>query len=725
MTPERWAAIALRCSIFAVFALFVFVPRSRAQGSPTAVNGVYCVASHIGQRAEYLSEIFGTREGDLSILGGAYKTYLTEKYSYESWGGGCYTYSTVAAAEEAKQKKLAELRQGRWAIEETGWKYTAPLTASYVPAVEPAAAPTAPFAATVMAAQANPSQPRNQAEKSYFCLFNDTSRHPNFTYYLTRAFQTDASLTEVRQAWANYIRQTYEPDDSRDQGTCQIGTADQQQRIEAQRRRLAQMFASAQASAPHKNNVMQTVVDVNWKYVPVSHATTASSSATAAAVAHAALPSAGAVVGQNSVPPTTAPQPYPRTAAEYNAQRAYREKLRAAAITGVYNGTYDCNPKSAKLKLSLVGAPDGSLTGIMTLDPPAYWGDSTAYSLKGRFGGGERGEDRFDVIPGEALGPAAPRGYSIAEMQGSYDPGSDMISGRTVTWLCDFHAVRDKAESVEIDKVMAAQRNPPPRPQAETPQPVAKTSVLLPPAPKGLVRKSREYWRDYGTDIIRQVFDGGFGSQVDQYVEFRVLFTTYVEMFSKRCSAVDPRFTAKYREYAQSLISKAQSLGPDAAESAFFDPGGDMTSFFQRETCKSAAMRQMGDNLLRGATGERSLQQVGATIPGAAAETDPSAVPGRYTHFVDGCNAYYRDPANSNRASFNSTQWCQCLSDHYRNSLGYMGQDQEPRYANDFKLFLNEVAPPSSTDPRWKLYHGAVVECGQPRIIPATQGKSK
>ena len=588
--------------------------------------------------------------------------------------------------------------------------------------------------APIVLGQQTPATPGN----SYFCQFNDTSQRPNVTYYISRAFQTDASLVEVRQAWANYIRQTYAPDNNRDQGFCRIGAADQQQATEAQQRRVAQITASAQASAPHKNKMMQTVVAVDWKYAPSSHDARASSPASAAPVVRAEQPSAG-VEGHNSAPPATAPQPHPKTLAQDSVD-----------LTGVYNGTYTCDPKSAKLKLSLIGAPDGSLTGIITLDPPSYWGDSTAYSLKGRFVRGERGEDRFDVIPGEALGPAAPRGYSIAEMRGSYDPGSGNISGRTVTWLCNFRAVRDKAESAEIDKVMAAQRNPAPRPQIEAPQPSsstsdreAKASAALPPAPKGLVRKSREYWRDYGTDIIRQVFDGGVGSQVDQYVEFRVLFSTYVEMFSAHCSAhlpphheavtltqvmtltnrngnvvrqqegrsatvnVDPRFAAKYRDYAQFLISKAQSLGPGSA-SAFFDPGGDMRSFFQRETCRSAAMRQMGENLLRGATGERSLQQAGATIPGAAAETDPSAAPGRYARFVDACNAYYRDPANARLASPHSTQWCQCLSDQYRNTSA------EDRYTNDFELFLKEVAPPSSTNPAWwKLYHGAVVECAR------------
>jgi len=50
---------------------------------------------------------------------------------------------------------------------------------------------------------------------------------------------------------------------------------------------------------------------------------------------------------------------------------------------------------------------------------------------------------------------------------------------------------------------------------------------------------------------------------------------------------------------------------------------------------------------MRGATAERSLQDVGAKIDGAEAETDKGLPPGRFARFVDGANAFHRDPANA------------------------------------------------------------------------------
>ena len=126
MTPNRLPAIAFRWSITAVFALWLFAPNAKAQSAATTINGAYCVASQIGQRTVYFSESFGTPESDLSAISEAYKAYLAQKYFKGSWGGGCNKYATVAAAEEAKQQRLAESKQGRWTIEQTGWKYAAP-----------------------------------------------------------------------------------------------------------------------------------------------------------------------------------------------------------------------------------------------------------------------------------------------------------------------------------------------------------------------------------------------------------------------------------------------------------------------------------------------------------------------------------------------------------------------------------------------------------------------
>jgi hypothetical protein len=169
-------------------------------------------------------------------------------------------------------------------------------------------------------------------------------------------------------------------------------------------------------------------------------------------------------------------------------------------------------------------------------------------------------------------------------------------------------------------------------------------------APKGLVRKSERYWDAYRTDIIRKVFDGDFGSDVDSSVDFKVLFTTYVESFSENCSGylpphhevvtfthvttqtnrygnvvsqeesqpgtceVDSRFAPYYRKYGESLGSSSSGDAFAAALEVWsgkktvsdtFAPAFDIKQFFKTETCQSAAMRQLGDNLLRAATGER------------------------------------------------------------------------------------------------------------------------
>jgi len=276
-------------------------------------------------------------------------------------------------------------------------------------------------------------------------------------------------------------------------------------------------------------------------------------------------------------------------------------------------------------------------------------------------------------------------------------------------------------------------------------------------ASKYLVRKSKAYWDAYRTDLIRQIFDGGFGSDVDDIVQFRILFCSYVEMFSENCRAdllahhesvtitqtkvtvdqhgnvtgseirqsytveVDSRFVPKYRQFAESLSSSSSpeiragafgiALGRVSLDS-YFAPGLDMMKFFATEKCQSAAMRQLGENLLRGATGQLSLQQVGEKIAGAAAETDKDLPPGRYARFVDGCNGFYRDPANARLAGLHSSAWCQCLGEKYQHQ---MSRDEEYYYANDFeKRFLDEIAEPKQrTDPNWTRLHPACDGCRQ------------
>jgi hypothetical protein len=115
-------------------------------------------------------------------------------------------------------------------------------------------------------------------------------------------------------------------------------------------------------------------------------------------------------------------------------------------------------------------------------------------------------------------------------------------------------------------------------------------------------------------------------------------------------------------------------------------------------------MRQLTENLLRAAEGSPSLQDVGATIAGASAETDTSLPPGRYARFVDGYVAFFRGRHRPDNG------WCGCLNDRYQN---VMTPAEDSRYANDFeRLFWDVIAEPNSTDPAWQRLHPAAVnEC--------------
>jgi len=145
------------------------------------------------------------------------------------------------------------------------------------------------------------------------------------------------------------------------------------------------------------------------------------------------------------------------------------------------------------------------------------------------------------------------------------------------------------------------------------------------------------------------------------------------------------------------------------------------------------------------ATGEPSLQQADGKIDGAAAETDKDLPPGRLARFVDGANAFYRDPANAkykaqndirgnelglyaqtvlknqpaanakdkglNDIGRNDTAFCQGLADRYPFK---MDREEEYYYANDFKVrFYDQIMQHSEycTDPEWPILHPVIEEC--------------
>jgi hypothetical protein len=453
---------------------------------------------------------------------------------------------------------------------------------------------------------------------------------------------------------------------------------------------------------------------------------------------------------------TLAPQQAPPTAQTLPQTAPPTGQPSATSMTGVYSGTYSCNSGTAKLKVSLIGAPDNTITGFFIIDLPDDGGRFT-YKLGGRYAWGAH---QF-LLNAVEWGPPTPPAYSMARLSGKYYPGSDMLAGSVASSFCgDFHSTRDKSESPE--SIAATLQTPPAAKPVQAQAPAASSaadlkSQLPPPAPpNGLVRKSRAYWDTYQSDLIRQIFDGGFGTDIASVREFQFFFTTYVEMFSKDCRAylppqhvtievtqnlektdryghttteqmgqtgsveVDSRFAPSYREFGESVTSSSNALAGALAVASgrttvdeVLNPAAnrDLDRFFAKESCRSAAMHQLGENLLRAATGKRTLQEVGATIPGAAAETDKSLPPGRYARFVDGCNAYYRDPANSRFSMSGSGSYCRCLGEQYQH---VMTRDEESLYANDFdRRFNKDIAQPRSvsTNPSWPRLHPAADRC--------------
>jgi hypothetical protein len=160
------------------------------------------------------------------------------------------------------------------------------------------------------------------------------------------------------------------------------------------------------------------------------------------------------------------------------------------------------------------------------------------------------------------------------------------------------------------------------------------------------------------------------------------------------------------RGAAAAMMSGA---GPRAMVNDLMAPARDMQKFFANHDGKSAAMRQLNENFLRGATGEPSLQQADGKIDGAQAETDKDLPPGRYARFVDAANAYFRERAKAYPVKFGSssshdTAFCQRLAELYESG---MSRQEEYYYANDFEGRYAQImgARANCPDPAWPQLH--------------------
>jgi hypothetical protein len=98
------------------------------------------------------------------------------------------------------------------------------------------------------------------------------------------------------------------------------------------------------------------------------------------------------------------------------------------------------------------------------------------------------------------------------------------------------------------------------------------------------------------------------------------------------------------------------------------------------------------------------------------AQVANAAPAGGFVRFKDGCNAFYRDPANARLSMSDAPGWCACLSEQYRN---LMTPEEEAKYANDYgRLFHAGIAQPwgyglSKSDPAWPRLHPAVDQCAR------------
>lgn len=272
---------------------------------------------------------------------------------------------------------------------------------------------------------------------------------------------------------------------------------------------------------------------------------------------------------------------------------------------------------------------------------------------------------------------------------------------------------------------------------------VRKTGSSASTAGAGLVHKSAAYWSGYRSGIIQQVFDGDFrGAEMDRSTQFHILFSGYVEQYSDNCSDflrghydhrtithsvngvastsainIDYRYLPKYDEYSQNTgVDTLRVLTGSVSFGDVMAPALDMIRFFSTERCDSAAARQLGENLLRGANGQPSLQASGGSIAGAAAESqvDGAAAPAvasRLGPFGDGCNAFMRDPKTSRFAPRDPEGYCQCLSDGYK---GVMTPAEEADYGKNFEAkFWRGIAQPRSDDPAWPRLNPVAVSCMQ------------
>jgi uncharacterized protein with FMN-binding domain len=434
---------------------------------------------------------------------------------------------------------------------------------------------------------------------------------------------------------------------------------------------------------------------------------------------------------------------------------------RLHSIDGVYNGTFAGKEGPIKFKLTITQKGGGKLAAVATVDLPADSGTkAVTYNLEGVNEPENHHHFALHARQGEASPPVD---NAPVEFGGTFVPDLAHNAARLVSATRSgirFEATWDAAETAASDAARAAQEKVDAAAHAVALKAFDEVMANARPkelASRDLVRKSKAYWENYDTDMVREVFDGGFGADIVDDQQFQKVFCTYVEMFAAKfpdCLPanrqrvnmtwrtnrkfdeyghlsseenhdysvdMDPRFVEKFLQCSAALNSKGAEIREVFAA---MQPGGtqrvlhdlmalaqDVQRFLADNGGKSAATRQMNENFLRAINGELSLQQAGGKIDGAQAESDRDLPPGRFARFVDGANAFYRDPANARYRGRNDTAFCQAMAVRFEFKLS---RDEEYYYANDFKSrFYDQIMQPQekSTDPNWSLLHPVVEEC--------------
>lgn len=205
----------------------------------------------------------------------------------------------------------------------------------------------------------------------------------------------------------------------------------------------------------------------------------------------------------------------------------------------------------------------------------------------------------------------------------------------------------------------------------------------------GIVYKYDEFWEQFHHfETPRRIFDGDFKLYKDS-AKFKVYFNSYAEIFSTQCKDhvkdfvkylvpssekisttyymdghqeseyrdtyeevyIDARFTPQWSEFRPAVFyyffgkalkgsmdkgknifeMNAKEFSEKVSETLEENEAYQMGMFFKENTCESATMTQMGENLARAAHGLASLQDEGVPVAGAARESDPPGqAPAKY-----------------------------------------------------------------------------------------------